>query len=116
MCIHVRGVTLHNSHVGCIVPLLCSQIHLFRRIHDFAEGLCSHGRSVLEVLRKRPSTETVFCHNDLLAKNIILPPNCSTNQNNHEHFNVHFIDYEYSGYNFAAYDIANHLNEYAGAV
>lgn len=46
----------------------------------------------------------VFCHNDLLAYNIMLPKNGS----------VQFIDLEYSGYNPPAFDIANHLFEYAG--
>ena len=28
--------------------------------------------------------------------------------------NVKFIDYEYAGYNYQAYDIGNHFNEFAG--
>lgn len=28
--------------------------------------------------------------------------------------NVKFIDYEYTGYNYQAYDIGNHFNEFAG--
>lgn len=27
---------------------------------------------------------------------------------------VRFIDYEYTGYNYQAYDIGNHFNEFAG--
>jgi len=27
---------------------------------------------------------------------------------------VKFIDYEYAGYNYQAYDIGNHFNEFAG--
>lgn len=27
---------------------------------------------------------------------------------------MQFIDYEYSGYNYLAYDIGNHFNEFAG--
>lgn len=27
---------------------------------------------------------------------------------------VHFIDFEYAGLNFQAYDLANHFNEFAG--
>lgn len=27
---------------------------------------------------------------------------------------VHFIDYEYAGYNYQAFDIGNHFNEFAG--
>ncbi|OMH81899.1 putative ethanolamine kinase A [Zancudomyces culisetae] len=46
-----------------------------------------------------------FCHNDLLNGNIVLSP---TNDK------VWFIDYEYGGYNYRGYDIANHFNEFAG--
>ncbi|XP_042555413.1 ethanolamine kinase 1 [Dipodomys spectabilis] len=47
----------------------------------------------------------VLCHNDLLCKNIIY---------NEKEGDVQFIDYEYSGYNYLAYDIGNHFNEFAG--
>ncbi|XP_064895044.1 ethanolamine kinase 2 isoform X1 [Columba livia] len=47
----------------------------------------------------------VLCHNDLLCKNIIY-------DRTREH--VHFIDYEYTGYNYQAFDIGNHFNEFAG--
>uniref|UniRef100_A0A8C9VI62 ethanolamine kinase n=1 Tax=Scleropages formosus TaxID=113540 RepID=A0A8C9VI62_SCLFO len=47
----------------------------------------------------------VLCHNDLLCKNIIY---------NEAAGNVKFIDYEYAGYNYQAYDIGNHFNEFAG--
>ncbi|KAM5144749.1 ethanolamine kinase 2 isoform 4-T4 [Callospermophilus lateralis] len=47
----------------------------------------------------------VFCHNDLLCKNIIYD-----SAKGH----VRFIDYEYTGYNYQAFDIGNHFNEFAG--
>ncbi|XP_043938714.1 ethanolamine kinase 1-like isoform X2 [Protopterus annectens] len=47
----------------------------------------------------------VLCHNDLLCKNIIY--------NEWKGF-VRFIDYEYTGYNYQAYDIGCHFNEFAG--
>uniref|UniRef100_H1A4D4 ethanolamine kinase n=1 Tax=Taeniopygia guttata TaxID=59729 RepID=H1A4D4_TAEGU len=47
----------------------------------------------------------VLCHNDLLCKNIIYD---STQER------VRFIDYEYTGYNYQAFDIGNHFNEFAG--
>ncbi|OCT86009.1 ethanolamine kinase 1 [Xenopus laevis] len=47
----------------------------------------------------------VLCHNDLLCKNIIY---------NEKRGDVKFIDYEYSNYNYQAYDIGNHFNEFAG--
>ncbi|XP_009874330.1 PREDICTED: ethanolamine kinase 2, partial [Apaloderma vittatum] len=47
----------------------------------------------------------VLCHNDLLCKNIIY---------NRTQEHVRFIDYEYTGYNYQAFDIGNHFNEFAG--
>ncbi|XP_072418387.1 ethanolamine kinase 1 isoform X1 [Chiloscyllium punctatum] len=47
----------------------------------------------------------VLCHNDLLCKNIIY---------NEIKGHVRFIDYEYAGYNYQAFDIGNHFNEFAG--
>mmetsp|Transcript_29039 Transcript_29039/g.61353 ORF Transcript_29039/g.61353 Transcript_29039/m.61353 type:complete len:502 (+) Transcript_29039:76-1581(+) len=47
----------------------------------------------------------VFCHNDLLAANIMRHPT----QND-----IQIIDFEYGGTNYAAFDIANHFNEHAG--
>ncbi|XP_076002940.1 ethanolamine kinase 1-like isoform X2 [Genypterus blacodes] len=48
---------------------------------------------------------TVLCHNDLLTKNIIY---------NNRAGIVKFIDYEYADYNYQAFDIGNHFNEFAG--
>ncbi len=47
----------------------------------------------------------VYCHNDLLLANIIF-----YEKNN----SVNFIDFEYAGPNYRAYDIANHFCEFAG--
>ncbi|KAK6472066.1 ethanolamine kinase 1-like [Huso huso] len=47
----------------------------------------------------------VLCHNDLLCKNII---------HNDKEGQVRFIDYEYASYNYQAFDIGNHFNEFAG--
>eukprot|EP00026_Physarum_polycephalum_P012805 Phypoly_transcript_13138.p1 GENE.Phypoly_transcript_13138~~Phypoly_transcript_13138.p1 ORF type:complete len:355 (+),score=52.71 Phypoly_transcript_13138:48-1067(+) len=46
----------------------------------------------------------VFCHNDLLHKNIIKS----------KEGRVSFIDFEYASYNPRGFDIGNHFNEYAG--
>ncbi|KAG8007402.1 Ethanolamine kinase 1 [Nibea albiflora] len=51
------------------------------------------------------SSPVVLCHNDLLCKNII---------HNSKEGHVRFIDYEYSSYNYQAFDIGNHFNEFAG--
>jgi len=47
----------------------------------------------------------VFCHNDLIGGNILY--DAATDS-------IRFIDLEYSCYNFAAHDIADHFNEYGG--
>lgn len=47
----------------------------------------------------------VFCHNDLLLTNIL---------HNIKENTVTFIDYEYTAYNYQAFDIANHFAEFAG--
>ncbi|MBN3307804.1 EKI1 kinase, partial [Amia calva] len=64
--------------------------------------------SETEMLKKHLSqinSPAVLCHNDLLCKNIIY---------NEDNGLVKFIDYEYAGYNYQAYDIGNHFNEFAG--
>ena len=48
-------------------------------------------------------SDIVLCHNDLLLKNFIKSQN-----------SVEVIDYEYCGYNYRAFDIVNHFNEWCG--
>jgi len=56
-----------------------------------------------------PNTaEVAFCHNDILAANIMMK------QKGDDDLHIQLIDFEYGGTNFAAFDIANHFNEYAG--
>jgi ethanolamine kinase len=49
-----------------------------------------------------------FCHNDLLAANIL------SYDGGDDKKIIQLIDFEYGGMNYLAYDIANHFNEYAG--
>ncbi|XP_061378828.1 ethanolamine kinase isoform X2 [Danaus plexippus] len=51
------------------------------------------------------SSPLVFAHNDLLLGNVVHDERAGA---------VAFIDYEYAGYNYQAFDIANHFNEYVG--
>lgn len=51
------------------------------------------------------NNEVVFAHNDLLLGNVLY---------NEKEMSVTFIDFEYTGYNYQAYDIANHFAEFAG--
>ena len=50
-----------------------------------------------------------FCHNDVLASNILW--NCEVDT---DKMKVRLIDFEYGGWNYFVYDIANHFNEFAG--
>lgn len=62
----------------------------------------------LEFLRAKvvPNNATVgFCHNDLLAANIMKDASQK---------NIRLIDFEYGGMNYWSYDIANHFNEFCG--
>jgi ethanolamine kinase len=85
-----------------------------------------------------PKSSIGFCHNDLLASNIMMNTNSTSDDDkdkdkdkNDESNNngtvlsttrmptpcapiLQFIDYEYGGINYYSYDIANHFNEYAG--
>ena len=49
---------------------------------------------------------TVFCHNDLLAGNILVRGVCETD--------IVFVDVEYAAYNPRGFDIGNHFCEYSG--
>ena len=49
--------------------------------------------------------KVVLAHNDLLSGNILIGPDPTA---------LRFIDYEYAAPSYAAADLANHLNEYAG--
>jgi thiamine kinase-like enzyme len=48
--------------------------------------------------------ETVLCHNDVLSGNVLLSE-AGTNEDP----KITLIDYEYSCYNYRAFDIANHF-------
>ena len=51
------------------------------------------------------NNKIVFAHNDLLLANVLY---------NEKENSVTFIDFEYTGYNYQAFDIANHFAEFAG--
>jgi ethanolamine kinase len=65
-------------------------------------------RDELEWLKSKviPSNAEVgFCHNDILAANVLWDERQKRAQ---------LIDFEYGGINFLSFDIANHFNEFAG--
>lgn len=72
----------------------CSLLRDAVRSRDSVSGGCS------------VSTQSVvFSHNDLLLANCIL---------SRDEDHISFIDLEYADWNYQAFDIANHFNEYAG--
>ncbi|CAH3162035.1 unnamed protein product [Porites lobata] len=52
-----------------------------------------------------------FCHNDLQEGNILRIPK-DGQENNEEDMDIMFIDFEYSAYNYRAFDLANHFCEW----
>ncbi|KAK2722932.1 hypothetical protein QYM36_003202 [Artemia franciscana] len=61
--------------------------------------------SLLEGILSRLGSPIVFCHNDLTPDNILYDTIS---------LRLSFIDLEYAGPNYQAFDIANHFNEFAG--
>ncbi|XP_016043656.1 ethanolamine kinase 2 isoform X3 [Erinaceus europaeus] len=109
---------IHTIHANGSLPKpsLWHKMHnYFMLVKDEINPSLSAGVPAVDVLEQEMSwlkehlsqldSPVVFCHNDLLCKNIIYD---STKGH------VHFIDYEYAGYNYQAYDIGNHFNEFAG--
>ncbi|KAJ3178847.1 hypothetical protein HDU85_005040 [Gaertneriomyces sp. JEL0708] len=59
--------------------------------------------------------DVVFCHNDLLANNILFSDDSREHvDGTNDDVGVHFIDYEYACMSYRAFDIANHWCEFAG--
>jgi ethanolamine kinase len=61
----------------------------------------------LEKLAIKYNCDIVFCHNDLLPYNILYEEKFG---------NIHFIDFEYCGYNYRGFDIGNHFCEYSSTI
>ncbi|CAH8625063.1 unnamed protein product [Heterobilharzia americana] len=89
------------------LPVGFSDSQKFTRLkNEFPSQTCLLNEvSYLEKLLSNVISPVVLCHNDLLAGNIVLSPNEKS---------VHFIDFEYCGFNHAAFDIGNHFCEFAG--
>lgn len=77
---------------------------------QFSFQRCREELDFLEAQLSQVKTDIVFCHNDLLCGNILYQPPTAKNAEGV----VSFIDYEYSSYNYRAYDIANHMCEMMG--
>mmetsp|Transcript_20346 Transcript_20346/g.39976 ORF Transcript_20346/g.39976 Transcript_20346/m.39976 type:complete len:397 (-) Transcript_20346:346-1536(-) len=64
------------------------------------------GLSEAELAARKFLFECSFCHNDLLAGNVLYVSEPTSR--------MQFIDFEYGKYNFRGFDFANHFCEYAG--
>jgi len=69
------------------------------------EELNAEVARVEEKIKEITTSPIVFCHNDLLVGNVVW---------NRDEDRTYFIDFEYGGFNYLAYDIANHFNEHTG--
>ena len=63
-------------------------------------------KSLAMLMDRHVPAPLVLCHNDLLQGNIL-------QESNHRN-DVRFLDFEYANLGEAAFDIANHFNEYCG--
>jgi ethanolamine kinase len=96
-------VASEPSSIGLIrrwFGLLPKDLPVWKRSHYTRDVLCSEFERLLGRLIDSPLR---FCHNDVLAFNIVLNEG-----------RVRFIDYEYSGYSARGFDLGNHFNEYSG--
>ncbi|ELU13508.1 hypothetical protein CAPTEDRAFT_210453 [Capitella teleta] len=73
-----------------------------KKAYDFADEVELLEKELLPL-----QSPVVLCHNDAAANNIIYKPGEDE---------ICFIDYEYSSFNYSAYDIANHFCEYCGCL
>ncbi|TPP58419.1 Ethanolamine kinase [Fasciola gigantica] len=119
-----RSVTIRAHSKGC---RMYDDLVAFQRLRDWIGNLPDHMADAQRndeyhsifptaeyLLREAKFLEdalsdaispVVFCHNDILASNIIL---------SEDKDKVTFIDYEFCGFNHAAFEIGNHFCEYAG--
>ena len=80
------------------------KMEILTKINEFVnESAFTKYRSFFDHLMTLNNNPIVPCHNDLQHGNILLTDTSR----------IVFIDYEYGGMNYAAYDIANHFCEWA---
>ena len=64
------------------------------------------------------ASPVVYCHNDLLAPNLLLEDvgveGAEARAAAKATAPLHVIDFEYGGYNYRGFDLGNHFNEWAG--
>ena len=119
------AVQLGNLHIN-FVPETREMPNMWNQLHSWMEQAlvakfrneCDAQRAAALDLTTLPAelrflqesvipnaAKVAFCHNDLLAANILISSDSTE---------IQLIDFEYGGSNYVAFDIANHFNEYAG--
>ena len=83
-----------GTEVKTIIQSFAAQVEEENDSGDSTASICGSSKP-----------NVVFCHNDLLLANIM---------RNKATGHIQLIDFEYGGSNYAAFDMANHFNEYAG--
>lgn len=67
------------------------------------------------VMEHHPDAPITFCHNDINAGNILLNDGLeSGDSNRYDRDSVAMIDYEYAGFNYTMFDMANFICEHCG--
>jgi ethanolamine kinase len=100
--------TLWTQLTGWLDKALDSQFqndHDTKRAQDLELSKLKEEIDWLKTSVISPDCKVGFCHNDLLAANIMWDKNTK---------DIQLIDFEYGGINYLSYDIANHFNEFAG--
>ncbi len=98
------------------LPLMRKELAWYRsHITSLHNGLTEGDVSRSDGWRmgQRLAFQRVLCHNDLLSGNIMRPTHMDlstkTLSDSEEPGEMTLIDYEYAGYNYRAFDIANHF-------
>eukprot|EP01132_Coremiostelium_polycephalum_P003156 gene3156-3949_t len=89
---------------------LAPQVYPDGKRNDYYQSLqvqkmIEESKQLEKLLAQQHNSPIVFCHNDLLSRNIIVSATCDK---------ASFIDFEYANYNFRGFELGNHFNEYAG--
>lgn len=93
-----------NEGHAILIPTLRKWYDLALPQHAVVLNSFKIKETIDEIEKDTLHCKVSFCHNDLLAANIIKG----------DVDNIFFIDFEYAGYNFQSFDVANHFAEYAG--
>ena len=125
MCeMHHLNIKTCKGKNGSIEPVLIDKLRSWHKIASSAlldsskeevltsANLQSIGHEIEHVIFQKVIqtvfSPVVFCHNDLLAGNILVRGETKKD------LEMVFVDFEYSNYNYRGFDIGNHFCEFSG--